>query len=81
MANESPAYRVLRTIGRVEIREYEPYLAAETVVDGSIESAGNRGFRTLAAFIFGRNTTTDEGPDRQRDHDRDDNAGHSATRR
>lgn len=59
MTYESPDYRVLRSIGRVEIREYEPYLAAETVVDGSIESAGNRGFRTLAAFIFGRNTTTD----------------------
>jgi hypothetical protein len=60
MAYESPDYRVLRTIGRAEIREYEPYLAAETVVEGSIESAGNRGFRTLAGFIFGRNTTTDQ---------------------
>lgn len=60
MAYESPAYEVLRTIGRVEIREYEPYLAAETVVGGSIESAGNKGFRALASFIFGRNTTTDD---------------------
>jgi hypothetical protein len=61
MAYESPAYRVLSKRGRVEIREYEPYLAAETVVEGSIESAGNRGFRRLAGFIFGGNTTT--GPD------------------
>ena len=60
MAYESPAYEVLRTIGRVEIREYEPYLAAEIVVDGSIESAGSNGFRALASFIFGRNTTSDD---------------------
>jgi hypothetical protein len=60
MAYESPAYRVLRTIGRVEIREYEPYLAAQVVVDGSLESAGNKGFRALAAFIFGRNTASND---------------------
>ena len=60
MAYESPTYEVLWTIGRVEIREYEPYLAAEVVVDGSIESAGNKGFRALASFIFGRNTASND---------------------
>lgn len=59
MAYESPEYRVIRQIGRAEIRRYEPYLVAETVVEGSLESAGSRGFRILAGFIFGRNTSGD----------------------
>lgn len=57
MAYESPGYSVVRKHGPVEVRDYESYLAAETVVEGSIEGAGNRGFRTLARFIFGGNTT------------------------
>ncbi|UCH28370.1 MAG: heme-binding protein [Myxococcales bacterium] len=55
VAYESPKYRVTEQLGSVEIREYEPYLVAETVVDGTIESAGNRGFRILARYIFGAN--------------------------
>lgn len=55
VAYESPRYRVVETIGDVEIRDYEPYLVAETVVDGSLEGAGSQGFRILAKFIFGDN--------------------------
>lgn len=55
VALESPDYRVVETLGDVEIREYQPYLVAETEVDGSLEDAGNRGFRILAKFIFGAN--------------------------
>ena len=52
---ESPDYRVTSTLGPVEIREYEPYLVAETTVDGDLENAGNQGFRILAKYIFGGN--------------------------
>ena len=52
---ETPNYRVVDTIGDVEIREYEPYLAAQTTVDGSLDSAGSSGFRILAKYIFGDN--------------------------
>ena len=52
---EGPKYRVVDNIGPIEIREYEAYLVAETTVDGSLESAGNRGFRILAKYIFGNN--------------------------
>lgn len=52
---ESPKYRVVQKLGDVEIREYEPHLVAETEVDGSLEEAGNRGFRILAKYIFGAN--------------------------
>ena len=52
---ESPSYRVAERIGEVEIREYDGYLVAETEVDGSLETAGNQGFRILARYIFGAN--------------------------
>jgi len=55
VAYESPDYRVTSKLGPIEIREYQPYLVAETTVDGSLESAGNQGFRILAKYIFGGN--------------------------
>lgn len=55
VAYESPDYRVVETIGDVEIRQYEPYLVAEATVDGTLETAGNEGFRILAKYIFGGN--------------------------
>jgi len=55
VAYDSPRYRVVETLADIEIREYEPYLVAETVVDGGLESAGNQGFRVLAKYIFGDN--------------------------
>jgi hypothetical protein len=42
-------------LGDVEIREYAPYIVAEVAVDGDLESAGNRGFKVLAGYIFGAN--------------------------
>ena len=55
MAYESPKYRVVDRLAKIELREYEPYIVAETIVDGDLESAGNRGFRILANYIFGNN--------------------------
>ncbi len=55
VAYESPDYRVISKLGAIEIREYEPYLVAETSVDGSLEDAGDQGFRILAKYIFGDN--------------------------
>jgi hypothetical protein len=52
---ETPDYTVTKTLDRVELRRYEPYIVAETSVDGDLESAGNRGFRILAKYIFGNN--------------------------
>jgi hypothetical protein len=54
---ESPRYEVERRLGDVEVRRYEPYVVAETIVDGSLERAGNQGFRVLARYIFGGNET------------------------
>jgi hypothetical protein len=57
MGSESPTYRVEGRIGEIELRRYEPYVAAETLVRGSLERAGNGGFRLLAGYIFGGNQT------------------------
>jgi hypothetical protein len=55
MALEKPSYRVVERRTAFELREYAPYLVAETVVGGSREEAGNAGFRVLAGYIFGKN--------------------------
>ena len=55
MAIEKPQYRVVQVLQGVEVREYAPYLVAETEVSGSREEAGNAGFRRLAGYIFGKN--------------------------
>lgn len=57
MAIEKPSYEVLESDGQLELRRYEPYIVAETVVDAEFERAGNEGFRRLADYIFGNNRT------------------------
>lgn len=54
-AIEEPAYEVARRIGNIEVRHYQPYVVAEVVLSGSAEDTGNRGFRILAGYIFGKN--------------------------
>ena len=54
---ERPDYTIIRQLSDgIEIRHYEPYLIAETTVDGSgfREPTGN-GFRSCAGYIFGKN--------------------------
>ena len=52
---ERQKYEVIGMIGSVEIRRYLPYVAADVVVKGDYESAGNSGFRPLANYIFSNN--------------------------
>lgn len=57
---EEPRFDVVDRVGTVEIRQYGVRLAAETLVEGGDEyAARNEGFRRLAAFIFGANTSGD----------------------
>lgn len=60
MAIETPDYVVLHESERYEIRRYQPYNVAETVVDGDFRSTGSRAFRILAGYIFGDNRQSEK---------------------
>ena len=54
-ATEEPDFKVVQTIGNIEVREYAAYSVAEVVVPGPADEAGNSAFPILAGYIFGRN--------------------------
>jgi len=54
---EQPAYTVLETRTGYEIREYAPYIVAQTTVTGRYSKALGDGFSLVADYIFGNNTT------------------------
>lgn len=55
MAIEEPGYTVVEQAEDFELRLYEPYIVAETFVQGEFSEVGNEGFRRLAGYIFGNN--------------------------
>lgn len=55
MAIEKAKYNVLEREGNFELRQYEPHIVAETMVDGDFEGVGNEGFRRLFDYISGKN--------------------------
>ena len=53
---ETPQYKVVKTIGDVEIRQYPKMIVAQTTIaDTSMEKGMSSGFRTIAGYIFGGN--------------------------
>jgi hypothetical protein len=54
---ERPSYTVIQKLTNgVELRQYEPYLIAETTVDGvGFREPTGDGFRVCAGYIFGKN--------------------------
>lgn len=53
---ETPDYKVIRTIGEVEIRQYPKMVVAQTLLqDTAMDKSMNNGFRTIAGYIFGGN--------------------------
>ena len=57
MATEEAAYTVVEKEDQLELRDYAPHILAETVVDGSLEEAGNSAFGRLFKYISGDNGT------------------------
>ena len=55
MGTEQAAYRVERTDGDFQVRQYSPQVVAEILVDGTLEEAGNKAFRPLFDYISGAN--------------------------
>lgn len=57
VGTEKPKYTVLEKEGRLEIRQYQPYLIAETTVKADFNEAGDMAFGRLFKYISGNNTT------------------------
>ena len=57
MAIEEPRYEVSISQAPFELRHYAPILIAQTIVEGDMDTASNKGFRLIADFIFGNNLT------------------------
>ena len=55
MAIEKARYQVMERDARFELRQYEPYIVAETLVRGSFRDVGNQGFSRLFRYIQGNN--------------------------
>jgi hypothetical protein len=55
LGQEHPTFTVLEKDDKVEIRQYDSYIVAETVIEGTFEGAGNDAFHILAGYIFGKN--------------------------
>jgi hypothetical protein len=52
---EEIKYTIVKKVGELEIRHYEPFTLARTFVSGEFNDAMDMGFRHLADFIFGDN--------------------------
>jgi hypothetical protein len=55
MAIEEADYTVVEKEGNLELRHYEPFIVAETFVEGNFSDVGNVGFRRLYDYISGNN--------------------------
>ena len=55
IALEQPVFDLIDEIGDLQIRRYEPYIVARTLVEDSLSEAGNQGFKRLAGYIFSGN--------------------------
>jgi hypothetical protein len=55
ITTEKVQYTVLTKSNNFELRDYPPHLVAETVVDGTLEEAGNKAFNRLFSYISGKN--------------------------
>ncbi len=54
---EQPPYTVRAASGNIDVRQYAPLIVAEVEVSGARDEAISAGFRLLADYIFGNNTT------------------------
>ena len=59
---EQPKYQVVESSGNIEIRDYAPMIVAEVDIRGERRDAIGRGFRIIADYIFGNNTTAQKVP-------------------
>jgi hypothetical protein len=60
MAIEEAKFKVIEKDDAFEIRDYETHIVAETVVQGTLEDAGNEAFQLLFNYISGGNSSREE---------------------
>lgn len=54
---EQPDYKLVTSEGNIEIRDYAPMILAQVEVPGERKEAIREGFKILADYIFGNNTS------------------------
>jgi len=64
MAIEDPKFKLVEKSGNFELRLYAPRVVAETLVDGSLNDASGVGFRRIADYNFGNNTSQKGGSEK-----------------
>lgn len=57
MATEEPDYTVIESSEAFELRSYSPMIVAETRVSGALDEASGDGFKLIADYIFGNNSS------------------------
>lgn len=57
---EQAPYKIVESHDSIEIRQYEPMIVAQVEVTGERQDAINQGFKILANYIFGENTSSEE---------------------
>jgi hypothetical protein len=60
MAIEEASYKVVDSDNNFELRDYDPYVLAETVVEGNLEEAGDKAFNRLFRYISGANRSREK---------------------
>lgn len=54
---EQPDYQLITSEDPIEIRDYSPMILAEVAVCGERKEAAKQGFKILADYLFGNNTS------------------------
>ncbi len=52
---EQVSYTVIEKQGAIELREYKPYVVAQTRIEGDFNEVGNKAFNRLFGYISGKN--------------------------
>ncbi|GGA83553.1 heme-binding protein [Neiella marina] len=61
VATEQPSYKVLAQQDDFELRQYSSMIVAQSTVTGTMDDASGTGFRAVADYIFGNNTSASGG--------------------
>ena len=59
MATDEPEFKLIQKEDKLEIREYAPKIIAQVEIFGDFDDASSKGFKILADYIFGNNTSND----------------------